>query len=655
MHCRGQQARVAEAGDGRPIVLIGNRNVGKSALFGRLTGRYVTVSNYPGTTVEITRGMARLDGHKATVIDTPGISSLVPLSDDERVARDILLDEPPQAVVLVADAKNLARGLLLAVQLAEMGVPFVLDLNMDDEAQQQGIVIDAARLAELLGVGVVRTVATKGDGVEALIRHLQHPRPSTLRGSYDPIIEEAAQQIADCLPEGIRCGRALALMLLAGDDSVARMLPVGAVPPVEAIRQRVQARYEVPLGYVINEQRLRAVRQIMAQAYAEGKARRRPWGTILGRWAVHPLAGLPLLLAVLYLLYEFVGELGAGTLAGFMEEVAFGEYVNPWATSLAEKAIPAALVRDFFVGQYGLVTMALTYGVAIILPIVGTFFLAFSLLEDSGYLPRLAVMANRPMKAMGLNGKAVLPMILGLGCTTMATMTTRILETRKERLQVTLLLALAIPCSAQLGVILGIMGGLGARATLVWLGVVIATLFAVGYLSSRVIAGDRSDFIQELPPMRLPRLSNVAVKTVARIEWYLKGVIPLFILGTALLFGLDRVGALAAIERAASPLVQDFLGLPAVATAAFIMGFLRRDYGAAGLFVLVQDGQLEPAQALISLVVITLFIPCIANSLMIVKEHGARTAVAVAAFVFPYALLVGGALNWVIQAVGMDF
>jgi len=655
MHCRGQQARVAEAGDDGPIVLVGNRNVGKSALFGQLTGRYVTVSNYPGTTVEITRGMARLDGRKATVIDTPGISSLVPLSDDERVARDILLDEPPQAVVLVADAKNLARGLLLAVQLAEMRVPFVLDLNMDDEAQQQGIVIDAARLTDLLGVEVVRTVATKGDGVEALLRHLQHPRPSTLRGSYDAIIEEAVQQIADRLPEGVRCSRALALMLLAGDDSVARMLPVGAAPPVEAIRQRVQARYEVPLGYVINEQRLRAVRQIMAQAYVEGKARRRPWGMILGRWAVHPLAGLPLLLAVLYLLYVFVGELGAGTLVGFMEEVAFGEYVNPWAVSLAEKLIPSAPVRDFFVGQYGLVTMALTYGVAIILPIVGTFFLAFSVLEDSGYLPRLAVMANRPLKAIGLNGKAVLPMILGLGCNTMATMTTRTLETRKERLQVTLLLALAIPCSAQLGVILGIMGGLGAGATLVWLGVVIATLFVVGYLSSRVISGDRSDFIQELPPMRLPRLSNVAVKTVAHIEWYLKGVIPLFILGTALLFGLDRVGALAAVERAASPLVQDFLGLPATATAAFIMGFLRRDYGAAGLFVLVQEGQLEPAQALVSLVVITLFTPCIASFLMIVKEHGARTAVAVAAFVFPYALLVGGALNWVIRAAGINF
>jgi ferrous iron transport protein B len=421
---------------------------------------------------------------------------------------------------------------------------------------------------------------------------------------------------------------------------------------VADIRQGLQARYRQPLGYVINRQRLEAVRRVVAGVYSRRAVAREPLAAALGRLAIHPIAGLPLLLAALYLLYKFVGEFGAGTLVDFLEGVVFGRYINPWAADLAAW-IPIGVLRDFLVGKYGLVTVALTYGLAIILPVVGTFFLAFSLLEDSGYLPRLAVMVNRPFKAMGLNGKAVLPMVLGLGCDTMATMATRILDTRKERLQVTLLLALAVPCSAQLGVILGIIGGLGPVAVLIWAGVVTATLFAVGYLASRVLPGRGSDFIQELPPLRLPRLSNVALKTVARMEWYAKEVLPLFVVGTAFLFTLDRVGALSRIERLASPLVEGLLGLPSQATQTFLMGFLRRDYGAAGLFNLARDGQLDPLQALVSLVVMTLFVPCFANFLMIVKEFGARTAVAVAAFIFPFAFLVGGALNLTMRALGI--
>jgi ferrous iron transport protein B len=302
------------------------------------------------------------------------------------------------------------------------------------------------------------------------------------------------------------------------------------------------------------------------------------------------------------------------------------------------------------VGEYGLLTMALTYGFAIILPIVFTFFIAFSVLEDSGYLPRLAVMLDRVFRLIGLNGKAVLPMILGLGCDTMATVTTRILETRKERVLVTFLLALAVPCSAQLGVVLGMIAGLGAAAMVIWLGILIGTLLLVGYLAARVLPGDRSDFILELPPLRLPALSNVLVKTLARVEWYLKEVIPVFLAGTAALFVLDKVGALRAIEQAATPLVEGWLGLPQQVTGTLLVGFLRRDYGAAGLFDLTRDGLLTPAQTLVSLVVITLFMPCIANLLMIVKEHGARTALAVAGFIFPFAFLVGGlvrlALAW---------
>ncbi len=654
MNCHGSKDTLEAATESGPIVLVGNPNVGKSVLFGLLTRRYVTVSNYPGTTVEVTRGMASIDGRREVVVDTPGVNSLLAPGECERVTRDILMSERPSAVVLVADAKNLSRALVLAAQLAEMEVPFVLTLNMDDEARARGIDIDAELLSDILGVEVVRTVATRGQGVDELAGTLvDPPRLSRFAVTYDDAIEEAIQRVMALLPPGLRAPRSTAVMLLTGHDGAGlEGIPEEAAGRAAVIGHELQARYRQPLAYVINHQRLAAVRRVVAGVHSRRAVVRDPLAARLGRLTTHPIFGLPIVLAVLFLLYEFVGQLGAGTLVGLMEGTVFGRFINPWAADAAAW-IPVGIVRDFLVGKYGLVTVALTYGFAIILPIVSTFFLAFSLLEDSGYLPRLAVMVNRPFKAMGLNGKAVLPMVLGLGCDTMATMTTRILDTRKERLQVTLLLALAVPCSAQLGVVLGIIGGLGPTAVLIWVGVLTTTLFSVGYLASRVLPGRGSDFIQELPPLRLPRLSNVVMKTVARLEWYLKEVLPLFIAGTAFLFALDRIGALTRIEQLASPLVERWLGLPSQTTAMFIMGFLRRDYGAAGLFNLVRDGQLDTLQALVSLVVITLFVPCIANFFMIVKEFSLRTALAVAAFIFPFAFLVGGLLNLTVRGLGV--
>ncbi len=651
MHCHDKKEAAPASHDGDPVVLVGNPNVGKSVLFGLLTRRYVTVSNYPGTTVEVARGVASINGHQRPVVDTPGVNNLLNPGECERVTRSILLHEEAATVVLVADAKNLQRALILATQLAEMEVPFVLTLNMDDEAQALGIRIDAERLSETLGAEVVRTVATRSVGIDELRNVVERPSPpSRFVATLEDEVEEAIGQVTALLPPGANAPRWLALMLLAGHEAAVEAASPTLAVRVATIRERLEARYREPLGYVIMRQRQEAVRRVTGQVSSGRAVTREPLAALLGRLTIHPVWGLPVVLAVLYLMYRFVGQFGAGTLVDFLEGVVFGEYINGWVTD-AVAWIPASIIRDFFVGEFGLVTMALSYGLAIILPIVGTFFLAFSLLEDSGYLPRLAVMINRPFKLMGLNGKAVVPMVLGLGCDTMATMTTRSLDTRQERLQVTLLLALAVPCSAQLGVIAGIMGGLSATAVLIWGGVVVATLFVVGYLASRVLPGRGSDFIQELPPLRLPRLSNVLVKTVTRMEWYVKEVLPLFIIGTAFLFVLDRVGALGDIEVAMSPLVEGLLGLPGESARVFIMGFLRRDYGAAGLFDMTRDGQLNALQALVSLVVITLFMPCFANFLMIVKEFGSRTAVAVSAFILPVAFLVGGAVNVTVRAL----
>jgi len=244
-------------------------------------------------------------------------------------------------------------------------------------------------------------------------------------------------------------------------------------------------------------------------------------------------------------------------------------------------------------------------------------------------------------------------MVLGLGCDTMATLTTRVLETRKERTIVIILLALGVPCSAQLGVIVAMLGPLAPAATLIWLGVVVGTIFAVGFLSARVLPGDSSDFIMELPPIRWPKVSNVMIKVVARAEWYLKEAVPLFVLGTLILYLADLFHLLGWIQKAVAPLVVGVLGLPAEASNAFLIGFLRRDYGAAGLFMLQKQGMLDPVQTVVSLTVITLFIPCIANFFMIIRERGTRAALYVTAFIVTYAFGIGWVMNEVLRATGL--
>ncbi len=641
------------------IILVGNPNVGKSVIFGYLTGRYVTVSNYPGTTVEVSRGQAWINRKPYTVIDTPGVNSLIPMSEDEEVTRNILLNERQERIVQVADAKNLKRSLLISIQLAEMGIPFLLDLNLYDEALSRGVTIDTRRLSEILGVEVVPTVATRREGMDRLLKGIESPQVSNFSIRYDGRIEEGIGEMEALLPETNISKRSLALMLLAGDETLTKWLHDNlseeSLHRIEDIRRRVHASYRKPLGYVINMRRMAEAERIVKEVFTVSRVEKSGFRHLLGNLMMHYIWGIPILLAVLWLMYLFVGDFGAGTMVDFLEEGVFGRYINPWSTKLVRTFIPFELLQDFLVGQYGLITMALSYAIAIVFPIVGTFFIAFSILEDSGYLPRLAVMVNKIFRLMGLNGKAVLPMVLGLGCDTMATLTTRILDSRRDRIIVTLLLALGIPCSAQLGVILGMLGGVSMEALLVWMGVIVSVLFLVGFLASRIVPGDASDFIYELPPIRFPQMKNILFKTVARIDWYLREAVPLFILGTSLLFALDKLKMLKFIEDAASPVVVTFLGLPPKATEAFLIGFLRRDYGAAGLYALQKAGQMDSVQTVVSLVTMTLFIPCIANLFMIIKERGIKTAMWMMAFIFPFALLVGGTLNFILRAVGARF
>lgn len=640
------------------VILVGNPNVGKSLLFNRLTGRYVTVSNYPGTTVEVARGRSKDPGQRFEIVDTPGMYSLSPITEEERVACEVLLRERARAVIHVIDAKNIERMLGLSLQLAEAGLPLVVALNMVDEARTLGVRIDAANLERLLGIPVVETAATTGEGIQELARRIGEARPAPRPNiDYGPALEMCIAEIERQLGESPWVSsRARAVLFLLGEGpGESRWILDGAAGAQTAELASLVAQGRAGLAHSVHYHVTLAVRKeaerIVAKAVTFPAREASHFRERLSGLCMHPVWGVPLLAAVLYFgLYKFVGEFGAGTLVGFLEGDVFGQYVNPWVNRVVDGLVPWPLLRDLIAGDYGIITLGFRYAVAIILPIVGTFFVAFSVLEDSGYLPRLAMLIDRVFKKIGLNGRAVIPIVLGFGCDTMATMVTRTLETRRERIIACFLLALAVPCSAQLGVMLGLLAG-HPYAMLVWAGVVSGVFLLAGLLAARLMPGQGPSFYMELPPLRLPRLGNVGVKTYTRIVWYFREVLPLFVLASILIWAGRATGLFDLAVRGLKPVVH-LLGLPDEAAVAFLFGFFRRDYGAAGLFDLHRGGAMTGNQLAVAAVTLTLFLPCIAQFLMMKKEHGTRLALAMGAGIFVLAFAVGGLANFLLNVMG---
>lgn len=696
----------------KPIVLVGNPNVGKSIIFSYLTGRYAVVSNFPGTTVEVSKGKSILD-RETEIIDTPGANSLHPHSVDEQVTRNILFTQPARAILQVADAKNLRRSLTITSQLAEMGLPVVLDLNMIDEARRRRIRISSKALAERIRIPVIQTVATEKRGFKLLEKALSDPQKvPNISVPYPKRIEKGIEKISQILPDTPISKRSLALMCLSNQrdiaDSFKDCISEEKLKLIGEIVDEVQDSFANPLGYIIGVSRSKVVDQLLEVVYQEGETdlietdhpnlrRKRTifafsftmmslllyifagmdnlsaWGLhppllhlvvlsfllaiLPGRFfrtiTTHPVWGTFVVIEVLYLIYKCVGVFGAGTLVNLMENRLFAAHLIPALSDVLNRFVPIEFLNDLLVGQYGLISMGITYAVAIVLPIVGMFFLVFVILEDSGYLPRLAVIADKGMKRMGLNGKAVLPMVLGLGCDTMATLTTRILDSKKERIIATLLLALAIPCSAQLGVIMAMVSSSSIAVAITVFFVITAQLFLIGSLGNRFVKGRQGDFIIELPPLRIPKFKNILLKTYHRIRWFLFEAVPLFLAGTLILFVLEKAGGLTVLQRIAEPVIVKMLGLPIESTVAFIIGFFRRDYGAAGLYDLYMQGALNHNQIAVSMVTITLFVPCIAQFLVMIKERGWKVAFLIAAFILPYAIFTGTILNHFLQMTGI--
>jgi ferrous iron transport protein B len=734
---------------GKRIALVGNPNVGKSVLFRNLTGKYATVSNYPGTTVAITTGELRNgSSEQFLVIDTPGTNNLIPSSDDERITKKIILEGKPAVVIQVGDMKNLRRTLHLTYQLLTLldsSIPLILTLNMEDEAKKRRIQIEVKKLEKLLKIPVVATTATMNLGTDKLLAEIKrvsngYENKGTIKRHFLPEIEEALEKIEDILKkEAFQNTWGLAEMVLQGDTELLAFLQSDSMHnftrDVTRIIQSTQMNYVSPLPLVMTKIVDNEISKIVKScSIIDSTPQRRTVGEIIDDVCLNPYSGLLIFLATIFLVFYFVGIIGAGEFVDYIESVVFVEFLNPHFTQFIDTWIPIPIVHSLLVGEYGVITFGLTYAIAIVFPVVTTFFIAFSILEDSGYLPRLAFLGDKLFRKIGLNGKAVLPLVLGTGCTTMATMTTRILETRKERLIATMALALGIPCSAQLAVILGILTYISPIGSVIVFAIVISQLLLVTYLLHRVLPGEKSDFIMELPPLRIPQLKNVLIKTWGRVEWFLKEAIPLFVLGTLFIsflslfslveiiqyfgtFGLVLIlwrqtvdskkteipmfakkhtyllGTLVLLPSSffllywtglpqtfnlilrsllpdtgivltenllnvvlvlSKPVVVLLLGLPPEAAVMYILGFLRRDYGAAGFFDMASLGTINANQIVVATVVLTLFVPCVANFFVIAKENGSKTAVLMVAFIIPFAILIGTLMNFVLTFGGFS-
>jgi ferrous iron transport protein B len=470
---------------------------------------------------------------------------------------------------------------------------------------------------------------------------------------YDETIENALSGIEKLLRARYTFSkRMIALLLLQEDEEITKMakLREANFPRIFAIIQNTRSKYKDPLRYVVTLQCHQQAQDVLSAVMTDRKQKTH-LQSVLDRITIQPLTGIPILLIVLYFgLYKFVGEFGAGTLVDLIEGKLFEAHINPWVNQVVENLIPWHSLQTLLAFDYGVITLGLRYAVAIILPIVGTFFLAFSLLEDSGYLPRLALLVDRVFKKIGLNGRAVIPMTLGFGCDTMATLVSRTLETNRERVIATLLLALAIPCSAQLGVILGLLSA-KPLALAVWAGFVILVFLLVGYLAAKILPGERPAFYMELPPLRLPRIVNILEKTLSRMQWYFLEIIPFFILASVLIWAGKITGIFDAFIQVSAPLMAA-LGLPPQAAEVFLFGFFRRDSGAAGLYDLQKFGALSGVQIVVAAVTLTLFVPCIAQFAIMIKERGWKTALAIAGFIFPFAFLCGIVLNFILTLLG---
>jgi len=577
------------------VLLVGNPNVGKSVVFNRLTGAHVITSNYAGTTVEFTEGRMRIpheggEPEKANVIDVPGTYTLDPTSSAEEVAVGFVDNMADGDVVVnVVDATNLERSLNLTFQLIERRKRMIVTLNLWDETKHTGIDINVAGLERILGVPCVPTVATTGMGIKKLVERLPEARVPT----YASAESDRWRRIGDVIDKVQKMGhRHHTLLERLGDASVRPITGVLiAILILAGSFEVIRLLGEGLIGYVF-------------EPFFESV-----WGPYvampLSRW----LGGSGFLHTIL------VGRLVDG-------EIDFGE-------------------------SFGLLTTGLQVPFGAVLPYVLSFYLVLSVLEDTGYLPRLAVLMDGIMHHLGLHGMGVIPVLLGFGCNVPGALAARIMESRKERFIASTLMAIAVPCMAQTAMIIGLAGAYGARALVPIFGTLLVVALILGRIMKRFVTGESPEILIDIPPYRIPYIRGLAKKLGMRIVWYLREAVPWVLAGVFIVNILDTLRVIEFIGWLSSPVVSGVLGLPQDAVGGLIVGFLRKDVAVGMLAPL----HMSLRQIIVACVVLTMYFPCVATFVVMVKELGVKDMLKSAAVMVTSAITVGGLLNLTLWAL----
>jgi len=546
----------------KQIVLAGCPNVGKSVVFSRLTGVNVISSNYPGTTVDFTRGTTVIAGAKYELLDVPGIYSLEPSSKAEGVARSML--QTGDVVINVVDATHLERNLYLTLEILELQKPTVVALNLWDETQHLGIELDVAKLEQLLGVPVVPTCALCGTGIKEL----------------------AASAAA-------------------------------AAQPSKTIKPQTEEQRWLKVGEIIRDV------QVVHHRHH----------TIFDRLAdltVKPATGIPIAILALLFIFLFIIKLGNAIIAYVMDPFFYG-YYGPWIVNAVNSFAPSGLVHELLIGSstlvnldleqsLGLLTTGLYVEFGLVLPFILTFYLMLSILEDLGYLPRLAVLVDTGLHKLGLHGSAIVPTILGCGCNVPGALATRILESDKQRFIAVTLMAIAVPCMAKSAMIFAILGRYGLR----WILIVYATLFllyiGLGLVLTRLVKGESPELLLEVPPYRKPHLATLLKKTWSRSSGFLVEATPFFILGILVVNLLYLTGGVELLSRVFGPVLTTVLGLPEGAIIALLLGILRKDIAIGMLLPL----GMSPQQLTVACIILATYFPCVATFVVMLRELGTR-------------------------------
>ena len=629
-------------------VLIGNVNTGKSTIFNFLCKKDVHEGNYPGTSVFISYGNVKIDDEQCLILDTPGSNTIFGENEDERISKKIISNSPESKIIFIADAKNLKRSLALFFHYAEFGIPVIFNINMIDEAHIRNIDINVEKLEKLLNVKINTSVAIEGDGIESLKKKFNEASLLESKIEYPDYIESYLKLASQILCSN-NISRGVLLSALAGDDIFYSHLIEKSCPntfsQIERLINETRAKSLKNIQLLLIDKYLEKAEDIYNQTVWESDQKEVPFADKLGILSRNISTGIPIAIFIIFLMYLFVGKFGAEFLVGLIEGNLFGDIIIPYTEKLC-RYVPYEFFSRAIVGEYGLLSVGLSLAIGVVMPVLLTFYFFFGLLENSGYLPRLGILLNNIFKKIGLSGKGVLPMIMGFSCITMAILTTRVLDTNKEKTIATFLLVQGIPCAPLLSVMFVLLSDMALWCYFFIFFVITIKLFITGYLVDKIFKGRQPDFIMEIPILRIPKLKGLVINSLRRTYHFLQEAIPVFLFATFIVFILDEIGGISFIENLTEPLLSGFVGLPKESVNVFLMSFIRREAGVALLTELVDKGIFNQIQIVINLLLISFLIPCINAIIVMVKERGAKVTTGICGFVLIYAILLGAILNY---------